>query len=163
MSPIARGSGVEVLHRSLVDGIPGYRVRCYSPWWSLFPPALATLSSGKVDLVHASADYGVFFKRRGVPLVATIHNYTSDRFMRAFSSRMQYLHYRTDLRLFSRMTVNTASVVVAISQYMADLVNTDLDVRRPIRLIYNDIMSSALRLSQVRVRAGVFASCFAAT
>ena len=90
-------------------------------------------------MIHASADYGVFFKRPGVPLVATLHNYTSDRFMRDYSGRLQYLHYRSDLRLFSRMTLNTASVVVAISQYMADLVNTDLEIRRPIRLIYNGI------------------------
>jgi glycosyltransferase involved in cell wall biosynthesis len=52
---------------------------------------------------------------------------------------MQYLHYRSDLRLFSRMTLNTASVVIAISQFMADLVRTDLEVRRPMRLIYNGI------------------------
>jgi len=138
-SPVPAGSGVEVLHRSLAAGIPGYRLHCYSPWWSLLPPALAAFSRGGVDLIHASADYGVFFRRPGVPLVATLHNYTSDPFMRAYSSRLQYLHYRSDLRLFSRMTLNSASVVVAISQYMADLVSTDLEVRRPIRLIYNGI------------------------
>lgn len=138
-SPVPAGSGVEVLHRSLAAGIPGYQLHCYSPWWSLLPPALPAFSRGDVDLIHASADYGVFFKRPGVPLVATLHNYTSDRFMREYSSRLQYLHYRSDLRLFSRMTLNTASVVVAISQYMADLVSTDLEVRRPIRLIYNGI------------------------
>jgi glycosyltransferase involved in cell wall biosynthesis len=138
-SPVPAGSGVEVLHHSLAVGMPGYRLRRYSPWWSLLPPALPAFSRGGADLIHASADYGVFFKRPGVPLVATVHNYTSDRFMRDFSSRLQYLHYRSDLRLFSRMTVNTASVVVAISQFMADLIRADLPVRRPVRLIYNGI------------------------
>ena len=139
LSPVAGGSGVEVLHHSLADAIPGYRINRHSPLWSLFPPALAGFSSNKVSLVHASADYGVFFKRRGVPLVATIHNYTSDRFMRAYSSRLQYLHYRSDLRLFTRLTLQTASAVVAISRFMADKVRDDLQVSRPIRLIYNGI------------------------
>jgi glycosyltransferase involved in cell wall biosynthesis len=111
----------------------------YSPWWSLFPPALAGFSNSSVGLMHASADYGVFFKRRGVPLVATVHNYTSDRFMRAYSSRLQYLHYRTDLRWFGRMTLARADVVVAISRFFGDLVRQDLCADFPLRTIYNGV------------------------
>ena len=43
------------------------------------------------------------------------------------------------------MTLNAASAVVAISQYMADLVSTDLGIRRPIRLIYNGIDERCFR------------------
>ena len=139
VSPVPRGSGVEVLHRDLAGGIPGYRLRTYSPRWSLFPPALPMLSGRDAELIHASADYGAFFARAGVPLVATLHNYTSDRFMRPFSSRLQYLHYRTDLRWFSRMTLARANVVVAIRRFIGDLVRQDLGIDPPMRTIYNGV------------------------
>ena len=138
-SPVPRGSGVEVLHRDLSQAMPGYRLRTYSPWWSLLPPALPLLSRRDADLVHASADYGAFFARPGVPLVVTLHNYTSDPFMRPFCSPLQYLHYRTDLRWFSRMTLARADVVVAISRFIGDLVRQDLGVDPPLRTIYNGV------------------------
>jgi glycosyltransferase involved in cell wall biosynthesis len=138
-SPVPRGSGVEVLHGALAEAIAGYRLRTYSPWWSLLPPALPALSAGDADLIHASADYGAFFARAGVPLVVTVHNYTSDRFMRAYSSRLQYLHYRTDLRWFGRMTLARANVVVAISRFIGDLIRRDLGVDPPLRTIYNGV------------------------
>ena len=138
-SPVPAGSGVEVLHRDLAGGIPGYRLRTYSPWWSLFPPALPFLSARNVDLIHAGADYGALFARDSVPLVATLHGYTSDRFMRDFTSRLQYLHYRTDLRWLSRMTLARANVVVAVSRFVGDLVRQDLGVDPPLRTIYNGV------------------------
>jgi glycosyltransferase involved in cell wall biosynthesis len=139
VSPVPRGSGVEVLHGALAAAVPGYRLCTYSPWWSLLPPALPALSARDADLVHASADYGVFFARAGVPLVVTVHNYTSDRAMRAFSSRAQYLHYRSDLRWVSRMTLARANVVVAISRFIGDLIRQDLGVDPPLRTIYNGV------------------------
>ena len=93
----------------------------------------------RCDLIHASADYGALFARRGIPLVATLHNYTSDAQMRAYSSRLQYLHYRSDLRLFSRMTMWRANVVVAISRFIGDLATRDLSVSPTLRLIYNGV------------------------
>ena len=139
VSPVPRGSGVEVLHRDLARAIPGYRLRAYSPWWSLLPPALPLLSRRDADLIHASADYGAFFARPRVPLVVTLHNYTSDPFMRPFSSGLQYVHYRTDLRWFSRMTLARANVVVAISHFIGDLVSQDLGMQLPMRTIYNGV------------------------
>ena len=139
LSPVPTGSGVEVLHRSLAAGIPGYQLRTYSPWWSLLPPALSLFSGREADVIHAGADYGAVLARDGVPLVATLHGYTSDRFMRAFSSRLQYFHYRTDLRLLSRMTLARANVVVAISRFIGDLVRRDLGIDPPLRTIYNGV------------------------
>lgn len=150
VSPVPRGSGVEVLHRDLAQAIPGYRLRTYSAWQSLFPPALYRLSSADADVVHASADYGLFFARAGVPLVVTLHNYTSDRFMRPYSSRLQYLHYRSDLRWFSRLTLARADAVVAISRFIGDLVRDDLGVDPPLRTIYNGVDHERFRPSAGR-------------
>lgn len=138
-APIPRGSGARVLHDTLVAGIDGYRVASYSPWWTLCPPALPFFSSSRAQLVHTAADYGMWFKRPGVPLVATLHNYVCDPFMRPYSSPLQYLHYRTDLRWFSRRTLAKADVVVAVSRFVADLARSDMGVERTIQVIYNGV------------------------
>lgn len=139
LSPVVTGSGVEVVHGALAEALPGYRLRRYSPYWSLLPPALPLIGRGAADIVHAAADYGVWFARHDVPLVVTVHNYTSDRAMRDYSSRLQYLHYRTDLRAFTRWTLACASTVVAISEFIGSVMRDDLDTDVPIRTIYNGV------------------------
>jgi len=139
LSPMPTGNGAYVLHEQLASRIKGYRMRPYSPWWTLFPAALPAFSSSRADLIHSSSDYGLFFKRRRVPLVATVHNYVCDSFMRPYSSRFQYLHYQTDLRMFTRRTLETADRVVAISRFMIDRVRDDLGISVPMRLIYNGV------------------------
>lgn len=138
-SPIPAGSGASIVHAALASRIDGYSLRHYSAWWALFPPALFQFSSRDAGVIHANSDLGVFHKQPGVPLVVTVHNYTSDRFMRPYSSAFQYLHYRTDLRLFTRMTINAASVVVTISRFIGELLQKDLGIEKPMRLIYNGI------------------------
>lgn len=139
LSPMPTGNGAYVLHEQLAERIPGYRLRPYSPWWTLLPPALPVFSRGQCDLVHTSSDYGLFFRRPSIPLVVTLHNYVCDTFMRPYSSRLRYLHYRTDLRWFTRHTLQTADRVVAISRFMIDKVQQDLGIQLPARLIYNGV------------------------
>lgn len=139
LSPMPTGNGAYVLHEQLASRIPGYQMRPYSPWWTLFPMALPAFSSRRVDLIHSSSDYGLFFKRRGMPLVATVHNYVCDSFMRPYSSRLQYLHYQIDLKQFTRWTLEMADQIVAISQFMIDRVRDDLGLELPMRLIYNGV------------------------
>lgn len=139
LSPIPPGSGAYVLHQQIASRIRGYRLRPYSPWWTVFPPVLPLFSSRHADLIHTSFEYGAFFRRKGAPLVVTAHNYVSDRFMRAYSSPLQYLHYRTDLRLFTRWSAAVADQIVAISQFIADKVREEIAPQTSMRLIYNGI------------------------
>ena len=125
LSPMPTGCGAYVLHEKLAQSIDGYQLRPYSPWSTLFPPVLPFAAWGKADIVHTGVDYGIFFKRPGVPLVTTIHGYVSDAFMRPYCSRLQYLHYRTDLRSFVRATLKLADQTVAASQFMIDLIKRD--------------------------------------
>jgi glycosyltransferase involved in cell wall biosynthesis len=126
----------------------------------LLPPALSSFTDANADLIHCGADYGLFLKRRGVPMVATVHNYTSDRFMRPFSSGLQYLHYRTDLRWFTRQTLQTADAVVVISAFMARLVREDLGISRPLRLIYNGVDEQRFTPAMTRRTPGPFRVLF---
>jgi len=156
LSPIPAGSGAHVLHTELSRCISGYRVRPFSPWWTLLPPALPAFSSDRVDLIHSHADYGAFFKRPRVPLVVTAHGYMLDRFMRAYSSPLQYLHYRTDLRLFVRMSLAMADQVVAVSRFVADMLRQDLGFRGRVRVIHNGVDSERFSPAKTPRRAGPF-------
>ncbi|MFX9031476.1 hypothetical protein ABTN13_20290, partial [Acinetobacter baumannii] len=64
-----------------------------------------------MNIIHTSVDYGVFSSTPNSRLVVTFHNYVLDAFMRRYSSRLQWLHYRTDLRLFTRMALRQADLV----------------------------------------------------
>lgn len=136
---MASGSGAYVLHAELAGRMSGYRLQPFSPWWTLFPPAMKAFADPCADLIHTGADYGLFLRRRGVPQVLTLHNYVCDSFMRPYSSPLQYLHYRTDLRVFLRRSLHCAEAVVAVSRYVMDRVRDDLEIARPVRLIYNGV------------------------
>lgn len=139
LSPVPTGSGAIVVHQTLEKAIPGYRVSGFNPWWTLFPPALPWLTRAPVDLIHTAPDYAVFLARRGSPMVVTFHNYVLDPFMRAYSSPLQWLHYRTDLRLFTKCALARAQRVTAVSRFVADLVARDLGFSGNIRVIPNGV------------------------
>lgn len=139
VSPMPTGNGAYVLHEQLAAHIAGYKLRPYSPWWTMLPPALPIFARGQAGLIHATSDYGMFFKRAGIPLVVTLHNYVCDRFMRPYSSYLRYLHYRTDLRLFTRRTLKVADEVVAPSRFVMERARRDLGINISARLIYNGI------------------------
>lgn len=139
-SPVVKGSGVEVVHRQLATGLAGYDLATYSPYWEYMPPAIPFLFRGRrADIIHTSANYGCFFRQRNLPLVATIHGFALDRFMRGFSSPLQRLHYATDLRYFTRLTLERAQVVTAVSEFIATKVTEELAYSRPIKVIYNGV------------------------
>lgn len=152
LSPMPRGSGAIVAHRVLERHLPGYRVMDYSPWWTLFPPALCAVTRGSADLIHTTPDYALFSTQRHVPYVLTFQNYVLDPFMRAYSSRLQWMHYRTDLRLFTQLALNRASAITAVSKSTAELVASDIGSPLPIRVIPNGVDIS--RFSPPRTRSG---------
>ena len=134
------GNGAYVLHRQLEANLSGYSVRGYSPWWTLAPFTLPWFGrGGRVDLIHTHLDYGCCFKRVGIPLVATVHNYVLDAFMAPYSSFLQRLHYRTDLRWFISRTLEVADCVTAVSRFLAAKVRRDLGSTREIKVIYNGV------------------------
>ena len=139
LSPMPRGSGAIVVHRALERQLPGYRVLDYNPWWTLFPPALYAITRGSADLIHTAPDYAMFSARRNTPCVITFHGYMLDAYMRAYSSPLQWLHYRSDLRLFTKRALARARAVTAVSRFVADLIARDLGFSGNIRVIPNGV------------------------
>jgi glycosyltransferase involved in cell wall biosynthesis len=156
---VPSGSGAWVMHEQLRSALPGYRLRRYSRWWELFPPAMPLLRAGDAQLVHATLDYGALFQRSGVPLVVTAHNYVLDAAMVPYASVLQRLHYQTDLRWLSRLGLQRSDRVVAVSQFVADCLKNDLGFQGRIDVIYNGVLCHQGR-SQLRRD---FACCSAVT
>jgi glycosyltransferase involved in cell wall biosynthesis len=140
VSPMAAGSGAYVVHSLLERHIPEYRVAGYNPYWTLLPFFLPLTASTKgAGLIHTTPDYARFFYRKSIPLILTFHNYVLDRWMKPYCSWAQRVHYSSALRLLIRMGLQKAHVVTAVSHFTAHIVQQDLNVSRPIKVIYNGI------------------------
>lgn len=139
-SPMGWGNGAHVVHKLLESHIPEYRVISYNPYWTLFPFALGMAApTGDADLVHTAPEYGIFFHKRNIPLILTFHGFSLDRWLREYSTLAQSIHCATDLNLFTRLSVQKADVITAVSHYIADLARKELNISKPIKIIYNGI------------------------
>lgn len=122
ISPMPTGNGAYVLHKMIEAKIQNYRVHGYNPYLTLFPPVLPFLSrSEKPLVVHTTPDYGLFFGRKGVPLVLTVHHLVLDQYMQKYSTLPQRIHYKTDLRWFTKASIRLANMVTAVSHFTAEM------------------------------------------
>ena len=140
ISPIPTGSGAYVLHKMIEAKTENYRVHGYNPYLTLFPPVLPLLSRAEKPLVvHTTPDYGLFFARKGVPLVLTVHHLVLDQYMQNYSTLSQRVHYKTDLRWFTKASMKIATMVTAVSHFSAEMIRKELKYKYSIRVIYNGI------------------------
>jgi glycosyltransferase involved in cell wall biosynthesis len=140
ISPMARGSGAYVIHHLLERHLAGYRLIPYHSNWAFIPIALPLVARIKhARLIHTVADYARFFYRRSTPLIISFQNYVLDAWMRAYSSTLQQIHYRTDLKLWTKLAVGKAVKITAVSEFTADLVRKDMRLSGPVEIIYNGV------------------------
>mgnify|MGYP001829095353 FL=1 len=125
-SPMPTGNGAFIVHEQLASYLDGYSLRPYHPNFTLFPPMLPLLGCKQADIIHTTPDYGIFFNKRDARLVLTFHNYVIDSFMYSYSSFLQRTLYRTDLKLFTRLSLQQADILTAVSNFTADIVKQDL-------------------------------------
>jgi L-malate glycosyltransferase len=145
-SPVPEGCGAAIIHQSLAGHIPGYCARTYNPYWTLLPILLPLVASSRcAAMVHCPPDYACFLAERKVPLVLTFHNYVLDQWMRPYSSRLQTIHYRTDLKWWTRLSVKHATRITAVSNFIADLVRRELNPGKDISVIHNGVDTERFR------------------
>ena len=140
ISPIAYGNGAYVVHQQLAKHIKNYKVIPYSPKLSLFPFSyypIGRKESAKV--MHCTPDSAIFHLRRNVPMVVTLHGYAIDKELHPYSSLVQKIHGRTDLRWLHQLAIKYADVLTTVSQYTAKLAQQDLNIKKPIKVIYNGV------------------------
>lgn len=146
ISPIATGSGAHVVHRLLERHVPGYRLSSYDPYWTLFPFVLPrVVSTRNADLIHTTPDHAKFFYKRSIPLVITFHGYVLDGQMRSYCSRLTNIYHLTALRFWIRSAVKMAHTVTAVSRFIAQIVQQDLNISKSVNVIYNGIDTHQFR------------------
>jgi glycosyltransferase involved in cell wall biosynthesis len=148
ISHMASGNGAYVVHRILKDNLSFYDLHGYSPYVELFPPAFYLFALKKCKeayITHVTPDYGCFFYSPKSPMVVTFHNYVLDSAARDFTSPAQRLHYKTDLRYFTKKSLSLASVVTSVSQFTANLVKKDLGYKNDVKVIYNGVDTDSFR------------------
>ena len=140
VSPMASGNGAYIVHKNIEQSIKNYCVLPYHPYRTLFPISLWPLRRKlKPRVIHTTPDYAFFHKKKGVPLILTFHNYVLDAYMRKYSSKLQNIHYQTDLKWFTKKAVNLANEITAVSQFTATLAQKELGLNRDVRVIYNGV------------------------
>lgn len=140
ISPMATGNGAYILHKELEKRISGYSVKGYHPYLTLMPFGLrAAVNLKGADVIHTTPDYACFFMKPSIAAIITFHNYVLDPWMNPYSTFLQKLHYKTDLKLFTRHSVSKAHTITAVSRFTAELVKKDLGLSRDIQVIYNGI------------------------
>lgn len=140
ISPVATGSGAHVVHSLLESSVPDYRVSSYHPYWALFPFAISrAVTTRSADLIHTTPDHARYFYRKSIPLVITFHGYVLDGYMRPYCSWLTNIYHLTALRFWIRSAIKMSHTVTAVSRFMARLVQQDLNLSRPINIIYNGV------------------------
>lgn len=140
VSPVSVGNGAFVVHSCLAKHLPDYHVIPYSPWRSLFPPSYYPLGRKfPAKVIHAVADSAIFHVRKDVPLVLTLHGYALDKGLHPYSTLLQKIHGRTDLRWLHQLAVQQADVITTVSHFTAELARLDLGIKKPIKVIYNGV------------------------
>ncbi len=138
-SPMATGNGAIIVHQKLESKIRGYKVIPYNPYLTLMPPLLGRTLKRKSSLVHTTPDYAWFLRKKNTPLILTFHNYMLDEEMLAYSSFLQKIHYKTDLRYFTRKALQYSHCLTAVSHFTAQIAQKDLNVKKNIKVIPNGI------------------------
>jgi len=137
---MATGNGAYILHKNIEQKIKGYSVLPFNPYRTLFPPLLLPLGRFKqVEIIHTTPDYGIFHWRNKIPLILTFHGFVLDEFIQRYSSLLQAIHYKTDLRWFTHLAISRAFQLTAVSQFTADLAKKELSFDGKIKVIYNGI------------------------
>lgn len=148
---MAKGNGAYVVHKTLEKNILNYSLTGYNPYQTLFPPYLYKhmlgINHSNTDIIHTTPDYGIFSYKSDIPLVITFHNFILDKFMEKYSSKLQNIHYKTDLKIFTQQSINKATRITAVSKFTAKMVKKFYGIDKDIDVIYNGIDTNAFNPS----------------
>lgn len=92
------------------------------------------------DVVHANSWQGFAFRRAGIPLVVTEHQYVAHPAFAAYQGRLQRIYHRHFIERCMRRSYAVADSVVAVSEFCAAAMRRDMS--RPVEMIHNWINTS---------------------
>jgi len=137
---IRAGSGADVFTLRLADALrrAGHEplLQWFDHRYELMPWRLKrALPPPHIDLVHAGSWQGFAFKRAGIPLVVTEHQYVAHPVFAPYRNLPQALYHRLFAEQCAKRSYAEADAIVAVSEFCAVAMRKDLN--KPIEMIHN--------------------------
>lgn len=137
---IRAGSGADVfterLAESLAEGGHEPLLQWFDRRFELMPWILARAKAPpSIDLVHAGSWQGFAFKRDGIPLIITEHQYIAHPEFTNHRTPAQALYHRWFIERCVQRSYAVADELVTVSEYCAKAMRRVL--RRPVAVIHN--------------------------
>jgi glycosyltransferase involved in cell wall biosynthesis len=137
---IRANSGADVFAQRLHDALreAGHEplLQWFDHRFELMPWRLRKVTAPRnIDIVHAGSWQGFAFKRPGTPLVITEHHYVAHPDFAAYRSISQMLYHRVCCERWARYSYKVANAVVAVSEYCAKAMRSDIG--KPVSVIHN--------------------------
>jgi glycosyltransferase involved in cell wall biosynthesis len=139
--PVIRaGSGADVFTVRLFEGLrkAGHEplLQWFDHRYEFMPWKLKSVRApANIDLVHAGSWQGFAFKRPGVPLVVTEHQYISHPDFLPYRSLSQALYHRFFCNRWATRSYSAADAVVTVSNYCAGAMRAE--IAEPVTVIHN--------------------------
>lgn len=137
---IRAGSGADVFVLRLAAGLERAGHRPHVQWfdhrWELTPWRLRGIAPpAGIDLIHAASWQAFAFRRPGLPLVVTEHQYVAHPAFTPWRSPAQALYHRWLVQRWTARSYACADALVAVSEHVATVMREDL--QRPVLVIHN--------------------------
>jgi glycosyltransferase involved in cell wall biosynthesis len=137
---IRAGSGADVFTSRLAEALEKAGHEPILQWfdhrYELMPWLLKRVEApSDVDIVHAGSWQGFAFKRAGIPLVITEHQYVANPAFAPYRSLSQSLYHKLFCERWAKHSYRVAGAVVAVSEYCAAAMR--VDVAESLTVIHN--------------------------
>ncbi|MDG2537163.1 glycosyltransferase family 4 protein [Dyella jiangningensis] len=137
---VRAGSGADVFVERLATGLakaghePAVQWFAHDREWRPWTLQSAVMPPG-TDVIHAGSWQGFAFRRPGVPLVVTEHQYIRHPAFLPHRRMLQSLYHDMFVRRWVDRSHHAADALVAVSEHTARVMRSDL--QRPVHLINN--------------------------
>lgn len=137
---IRAGSGADVFTLRLAEALrkAGHEplLQWFDHRYELMPWRLKrVIAPPDIDLVHAGSWQGFAFKRPGIPLVVTEHQYVAHPDFASYRRLPQALYHRFFCERWARRSYAVADAIVTVSEYCAAAMRADMV--KPVTVIHN--------------------------
>lgn len=137
---IRAGSGADVFAMRLAEALRNAGHEPLLQWfdhrYELVPWLLKRVSApANIDVVHAGSWQAFAFKRAGVPLVVTEHQYVAHPDFAPYRSEAQATYHRLFCERWARQSYAAADAIVTVSEYCASAMRNDIS--EPVTVIHN--------------------------
>ena len=125
---IRAGTGADIFIINLVKGLRENGVEAEITWIphlaELLPYPLKYIKAPKnTDIIHSNSWYGFAFSKVNIPTVISVYHWVHDLALSPYKSKAQKIYHNNLIRRYEKLSIESASKVIAISKYTGDVIS----------------------------------------